>query len=154
MRRFTFYGAVLVASLCSTLPAAAVPADDAAATVQALYHHAMTHFGFDPDIVRSAKPWLTPGLYARLWKKANAPVPKGDAPDIEGDVFMDAQDVPTRFVVLKAATEGDKATVAVNLFWSAEEERHFNVLLERVGGAWKVSDVDYGQDGKLSDLLK
>jgi hypothetical protein len=152
MRRFTFCGALLAASFFSALHVVAVPTDDAAATVQALYHHEMTHFGFDPAIVKSAKPWLTPGLYARLWKKVKEPVPKGDAPDIDGDVFMDAQDVPTRFVVLKAATEGDKATVGVNLFWSSEE-RHFIVLLYRIGGGWKVGDVDYGKDGKLTDLL-
>jgi hypothetical protein len=153
MRPFIFCGAVLAASLFSTLHVIAVPADDAAATVQSLYQNALTHFGFGPDTVTADKPWLTPGLYARLWKKANAPVPKGDAPDIEGDVFMDAQDIPSRFVVLKAAVNDNKATVGVNLFWSAEK-RHYTVLLDKIDGAWKVSDVDYGQDGKLTDLLK
>jgi hypothetical protein len=121
--------------------------------VQALYQTAFTHFGFDTDTVKAAKPWLTPGLYARLWKKANEPVPKGDAPDIEGDVFLDSQEPPTKFEVGDSSVHENKATVGVSVFL-AGEKRHFNVLLERVDGAWKVSDVDYGQDGKLTDLLK
>jgi hypothetical protein len=144
---------LLAASLLSTLPARA--ADDGSPThvVQALYHNATIHFGFDPDIVKSAKPWLTPGLYARLWKKANEPVPKGDAPDIEGDVFMDAQDVPYSFKVDDSSIHDTKATVGVTLVYSSEKRR-YTVLLDKIDGAWKVSDVDYGQDGKLSDLLK
>jgi hypothetical protein len=153
MRRLFFCGAFLAASLFSTLRVVAVPADDAAATVQALYHHATIHFGFDPDIVKSAKPWLTPELYTRLWKKANAPVPKGDAPDIEGDVFLDSHEPPDRFIVLEAAVDAAKATVGITLVYSGEE-RHYTVMLNKLDGAWKVSDIDYGQDGKLTDLLK
>jgi hypothetical protein len=145
---------LLVALALLTSPINAAPDNsDPTNVVQALYHNSMTHFGFDPDIVKSAKPWLTPGLYARLWKKANAPTPKGDAPDIEGDVFMDAQDAPYSFKVDDSSIHDTKATVGVTLVYSSEK-RHYTVLLDKIGGAWKVSDVDYGQDGKLSDLLK
>jgi hypothetical protein len=133
-------------------PLNAAPGDNPTEVVQALYRHEITHFGFDPDIVKAAKPWLTPGLYARLWKKANEPVPKGDAPDIEGDVFLNCQDDPTRFDVEPAVIDGDKARVEVRIYFS-DEKRLCTVLLKQINGAWKVSDVDYGKDGKLTDLL-
>jgi hypothetical protein len=144
---------LLAASLLSTLPARAADDGGPAGVVQALYQSALKNFGFDPDTVKVAKPWLTPGLYARLWKKANEPVPEGDAPDIEGDVFLDAQDLPTRFDVEPAVVHEDRATVGVRVYFSGEK-RHYTVLLDKIAGAWKVSDVDYGPDGKLTDLLK
>src|ERR1700729_4312309 len=81
--------------------AKAAPADNGpAAVVQALYQEAMGNTdGFSLKSVHAMKPWVAPELYARLRKKAkaNEQTPKGDAPDIEGDVILDAQDLPTRF---------------------------------------------------------
>jgi hypothetical protein len=135
---------------------AASEADGATAVVQALYHSASIHFGFTPDTIKANRQWLTPELYSRLWKKVNEPTPKGDAPDIEGDVFLDCQDQPDKFVVGKASINQSAATVDVSLTWggASGEKRHYSVLLKQVDGAWKVSDIDYGKDGKLTDLLK
>jgi len=83
----------------------------------------------------------------------NQPVPKGDAPDIEGDVFLNAQDVPDKFEVGQATIDKDNAKVDVTLRWS-KEKRHYTVLLKQVSGAWKVYDVNYGSDGTLTALLK
>ena len=135
---------------------AASETDSPAAVVQALYHSALIHFGFTPDTIKSGRQWLAPELYSRLWKKVNEPTPKGDAPDIEGDVFLDCQDPPDKFVVGKASIDQTKAKVDVTLTWAggSGEKRHYNVLLKQIDGAWKVYDVDYGKDGKLTDLLK
>ncbi len=127
-----------------------------AAVVQALYHSASIHFGFTPDTVKSSRQWLTPELYSRLWKKVNEPTPKGDAPDIEGDVFLDCQEPPDKWVVDKASIDGTKAKVDVTLHWGggSGEKRRYSALLKQVDGAWKVYDIDYGKDGKLTDMLK
>jgi len=117
-----------------------------------LFRSAKIHFGFDADIVKNYKPWLTPDLYARIEKKANAPVPKGDAPDIEGDLFLDSQEPPTSFEVGKESIDKTTAKVPVTLTWPSEK-RQETVLLKQVDGAWKVYDVDFGKDGKLTDLL-
>ncbi len=137
---------------------AASETDSPAAVVQALYHSAFIHFGFTPDTVKSSRPWLTPRLYSRLWKKVNEPTPKGDAPDIEGDVFLDCQDPPDKLVVGKTSIDQAKAKakVEVTLNWGggSGEKRHYSALLKQIDGAWKVDDIDYGKDGKLTDLLK
>ena len=134
---------------------AASETDSPPAVVQALYHSALIHFGFTPDTVKSYRPWLTPELYTRLWKKVNEPTPKGDAPDIEGDVILDCQDPPDKFVVGKASIDQTNAKVDVTLIWpSSGEKRQYRALLQQIDGAWKVYDIDYGKDGKLTDLLK
>ena len=124
--------------------------------VQGLYHSASIHFGFTPDTIKSNRQWLTPELYSRLWKKVNEPTPKGDAPDIEGDVFLDCQDPPNQVVVGKASIDQTKARVDVTLIWAGAsgEKRHYSAFLKQIDGAWKVYDIDYGKDGKLTDLLK
>jgi len=135
---------------------AASETDSPTAVVQALYHSAFIHFGFTSDTIKSNRQWLTPELYSRLLKKVNEPTPKGDAPDIESDVFLDCQDLPSKFVVGKASIDQTKAKVDVTLIWSGAsgEKRHYNALLKQIDGNWKVYDIDYGKDGKLTDLLK
>ena len=86
------------------------------------------------------------------WKKLNQPVAKGDAPDIEGDLFLGCQEPPSKFEVGEISVDGTKAKVEVTLIWPGEK-RQYTVLLEQVQGTWRVYDVDYGKDGKLTDLL-
>jgi hypothetical protein len=124
-----------------------------AAVTKAAYRTAMAHFGFDQASVKLQQDRLTLDLYGRLLKKINEPVPQGDAPDIEGDVFLDCQDVPTQYEVGEAAIDGTKAKVKVTLHWD-KEKREYSVLLTQINGAWKIYDIVYGKDGTLSDLLK
>jgi len=131
----------------------ALRADDPRAVTKAAYVTAMEHFGFSADTVRHEKPYLAPDLYVALMKKANQPVPKGDAPDIEGDVLFNAQDVPDEYGVWPASIQGSEAEVPVSLRWG-KEKRRYTVHLAQINGAWKITDIDYGKDGKLSDLLK
>jgi hypothetical protein len=134
--------------------AEAAPADNGpAGVVQALYQESMANKdGFSPKSIHAIKEWVAPELYAQLRKKASEPQPKGDAPDIDGDVFLDAQDLPTRFELESVVIAGDKAQVTVALTWSSET-RHYMVFVEQIKGAWKVTNIDFGKDGKLTDLL-
>jgi hypothetical protein len=144
--------ALLLISIPSLRAAAAPAADSPAVVVKALYRSSMDHFGFSPESVKLAKAWVTPELYARLLKKANAPQPKEGPPDIEGDLFLNCQDVPTKWEIGDSSTTAAKAKVNVILHWDSEK-RQYAVLLKQVDGAWKVYDVDFGKDGKLSDML-
>jgi Protein of unknown function (DUF3828) len=143
--------ALLLISI-SGLRAAAPEADSPATVVRALYRSSIDHFGFSPESVKLTKPWVTPELYARMWKKVNVPTPKDDVPAIDGDLFLNAQDVPTKWEVGDASITSTKAKVIVTLHWDSEK-RPYTVLLKQVDGAWKVYEVDFGKDGKLTDLL-
>lgn len=151
--RRRFVTLLLIAS-CSTLPVVAAPATNSPdVVVQGLYHSSLEHFsGFTTDSVKLAKPWVTPLLYKHLLKKASEPQSKGAAPAIEGDIFLDSQEPPTQFVVGKPSIQQTQAKVDIALIWPGEK-RHYTVMLEQVNGAWKVSDVHYGKDGNLTDLL-
>jgi hypothetical protein len=132
----------------------AAPAPDSPAGVtSSLLHTALKHIGFTSDTLKTEKQYITPDLYSRLMKKANQPVAKGDAPDIEGDVFLNCQDDPTGIEIGKATIDHDKATVEVVISFD-QEKQHNKVLLQQVNGAWKVYDIVYDKDGKLTDLLK
>jgi hypothetical protein len=127
--------------------------DDPAALVRALYKIDLKHFGFDKEILKIDRPYLAPDLYAGLLKQANKPVAPGDAPDIEEDVIFNAQELPTHYSVGKASIEGTSSRVGVDLEWD-KEKLHYTVFLRQIDGAWKVTEIDYGKDGKLTDLLK
>jgi len=127
--------------------------NEPAAVTKAAYQTALAHFGFSADILRHQKPYLAPDLYRALLKKANQPVPKGDAPDIEGDVILNAQDIPDKYEVGPATLSGPKAEVPVQLRWGTEK-RHYVVHLTQIDHTWKITDIDYGKDSKLSDLIK
>ena len=146
--------AFALAAALAISPAVADPATDSPATVaQALYRSSLDHFvGFTTDSVKRTKPWVAPELYARLWKKVNEPQPKDEAPAFDGDAFLDCQDPPSTVTAGKFSIDGAKAKVDMKLVWSGET-RHYTVLLEQVAGAWKVYDVDFGDDGKLTSML-
>ena len=153
MKFFRLGIAALLLTSIAMLRVVSAPATDNPATVaRALYRSSLDHFGFSPESVKLDKAWVTPDLYARMWKKVNVPTPKGDAPDIEGDLFLNAQDVPTKMELGDSSIIGTKAKVIVTVHWDSEK-RQYTVLLKQVEGAWKVYDVDYGKDGKLTDLL-
>lgn len=143
----------IAALLLLSIPRMVAASDSPAAVVQNLYRTSLDHFtGFTPESVKLAKPWVAPELYARLWKKVNEPQPKDAAPDIEGDIFLDCQEPPTKFEVGKFSINQTKARVDVTLTWP-QEKRRYTVLLEQADGAWKVYDVRYGKGDKLTDLL-
>jgi hypothetical protein len=146
-------GLLLAGVMMSWVVRAETVANDPVAVTKAAYQVDLAHFGFDANTVQADKPYLAPELYAALMKKAHQPVAKGDAPDIEGDVLFDAQDVPDKYEVGAASLRGIKAEVPVSLRYGTEK-RHYMVRLVQINGAWKIADVYYGKDGKLSDLLK
>ena len=145
--------ALLLALASGAVLRAEADVDSPANVTKAAYHSAMVHFGFSPETLKFEKKWLAPDLYARLLKKANQPVPKGDAPDIEGDVILDCQDPPTSFAIGEATIDGARAQVGVTLNWPGEV-RHCVVLLKQIDGVWKTVDIDFAKDGRLTDLLK
>src|ERR1700743_2913500 len=122
MKRFTGLLLGLIVMLGNLR--AETSADSPVAVTKAAYQTGIAHFGFSPEILRHQKPYLAPDVYAALMKKANQPVAKGDAPDIEGDVILNAQDKPDKYEVGHAYVEGIKGPVPVSLTWGSEKRRY------------------------------
>ena len=147
---------IFLVLLASTgLPVGATPPADGPATVtQGLYQAAMKHPGFSPDSVKAYHPFVTRELFDQLWKEVTKPAPVGDAKDIEFDVITGGQDAPTSFEIGHLSMDPAQAKVDVTVIFSPTEKHTFTVNLTKIEGTWKVYDIDYGTDGKLSKLLK
>ena len=59
-----------------------------------------------------------------------------------GDPFLLAQDIPEQFTVDEATVSGDRASVAINLFWGGNPTPSpRQVDLELIYGEWKITRV-------------
>ena len=144
--------ALLFSFFAVQAPAAEPATQDPAQTVQAFYAYHLKHdMGFGKTQINARKSWLTPDLYALITKVLKKPVPEGDAPDIEGDIFTDSQDTPTAFHVGKATTDKTTAKVEVTFTWS-KEKRKYTVILSQIDHAWRIQDIDYGDRSMTKDL--
>lgn len=154
MKPAPLYFAVLFFFFTIPAPAADKPAPDPAQTVQSFYAYHFKHdMGFGAPEIKARKAWLAPKLYALITKALNKPVPKGDAPDIDGDIFTDSQDTPNSFLVGKATLDKETAKVDVTFIWSGEK-RHVTVILTQVEKAWLIVDIDYGSHRSLIKELQ
>jgi hypothetical protein len=152
--------AALLFALLLSLLALPSPAAETAKTVdpaQAVQSFFDFHFkhsmGFGMPEMKVRKAWLAPDLYALITTVLKKPVPKGDAPDIEGDIFTDSQDTPTSFRVGHASVKDQTARVEVTLQWSGEK-RQLTVLLQQIERAWRIVDIEYGDHRTLTKDLR
>jgi len=152
MKSAAFILALFFSLFAAQSPAAESSTADPAQTVQSFYAYHFKHdMGFGKAQINARKSWLTPDLYTLITKVLNKPVPEGDAPDIEGDIFTDSQDTPTAFHVGKATSDKATAKVEVTFTWS-KEKRKVTVILSQIEQAWRIQDIDYGDRLMSKDL--
>ena len=59
-----------------------------------------------------------------------------------GDPFLLAQDIPEQFTVDEATISGDRASVAINLYWGGNPTPSpRQVHLELIEGEWKITRI-------------
>lgn len=144
---------LLAATLILPFALDAAPADPAKDTVQSLYTAHFKDFdSFGPGL-RKKERWLSKGLlgaihaYQELFTKHP---PKNDADGIDGDLFTDAQDEPSRFTVGGAKVKGDHADVLFTLVFADKkkvyETRKGIAKLVNENGAWKVDNLVIDKD--------
>lgn len=125
-----------------------------AGVVSSLY---AAHFGgdmaFTHESVAAKQPWLTPDLQALLVAELDRPQPEDEPPYINGDPFTDTQEYP---LACKAGDEeivGDTASVNVECTLEGGGTRRIVALLQKVGSAWKLGDLQYEDGRTLRHLL-
>lgn len=156
-RLFALGGLLAALPLCAQpLPASGAGSADAAAAqavVQSLLQqHFKTDMGFSKASVMAKAAQLTPDLQRRLLAQLAKPVPADEVPDIDGDPFTNAQDLPTRFQLEPARLRGAQAEVAVRFSGHGMHER-VRYVLQRVDGQWRVDDLRYADGSTLRQLL-
>jgi hypothetical protein len=135
-------------------PGALAPAGAAEAVVQQfLEAHYAGEMAFLPDSVAAKRGFLSDALAQRIATYFAQPFPEDEPPPINGDPFTDSQDYPTRFVVGQATMASDgRAEVPVRLADAYVERRVIYVLAKAASG-WRIDDLRYEREGRLSDDL-
>jgi hypothetical protein len=138
--------------------AASPPAPDPTTTAKVFYGYYFDHhFPDEAKAMKANKRLFSSRFYAMLMAEFSKPVAAGDAPDLDWDVFTNAQDTPEGFSVGKARIENGIANVAVELLWSPEfkiRKSSVDVILIEVDHEWKIEDFYYpDQKKRLTSFL-
>ncbi|SDR62353.1 Protein of unknown function [Rhizobiales bacterium GAS191] len=109
--------------------------------------------GIDYTSAASVKRYLTPELGALLNKSLQA-TKSGDAPDLDGDPFIDAQDWEITELAIAIAEPGpDRATGTVT-FKNLGEAKTITLDLKKTKAGWRIDDIHWPDDhGTLRKLL-
>lgn len=113
--------------------------------------HFAGNMGFDSTTFLAKRQYLSAGLISAARKYFAKPVPKGDAPDIDGDPFTDSQEYPTRFSVGAAAVTGNTAKIPVK-FSDAFVTKTITYSMAMENGTWRIDDLRY-EGGTLRALF-
>ncbi|MFN8581139.1 MAG: DUF3828 domain-containing protein [Gemmatimonadaceae bacterium] len=120
----------------------------------ALYASHFAHdMGFSRRSIARKRRFLSPSLARLVEVYFRRPVPKGDAPPIDGDPFTDTQEYPSSFRVGEAVSDTVTASVPVTMSVGAEQ-RTVRVMLKRAAGAWRVDDLAYEDGSTFRKLLR
>ncbi len=136
-------------------------ADSPKDVVQAFY---TTHFkDFDsvgPGLHKKER-WLSKGFlgaihaYNQKFAKRNT---GGEQEGLDGDLFTDSQDTPSKFTVGTAAVKGDHAEVPFTLILADKskvyETRKSTAKLVNENGAWKIDNLIIGKDDARKLLVE
>lgn len=75
-----------------------------------------------------------------------------EVPTLDGDPFIDAQDWEIKNLKVVVADTGPGKAAATVTFTNSGEAKTIKLSLVKVGGAWKISDIDWGR-GTLRGLF-
>lgn len=79
---------------------------------------------------------------------------KGEVGVLDGDPLYDAQDMEIKnFAIGKAEVDGAKAKVPVT-FENFGQKKTLTYMLGKGTTGWRISDIDYGQEGTLRSWFK
>ena len=148
--------ALIPIAATNAAPAAAAPVPDPAKTVQAFYDCYFSHHsGCDKRTIKATRQYFTPALYKALLAEFSKPVPKGEVPDIDWDVFTASQDTPVSYKTGKTSARKETATVEIAMVWNSTNDKQTLILhLARSDRDWKIADIYYpGERGTLTALL-
>ncbi len=136
--------------------AAGARADSASAAgrVEALLEqHFGGDMGFNAVTAHAKAPQQSKALNRLMAAYLTKPRPGDEVPPIDGDPYTDSQEYPTRFAVGAAQVRQGRAHVPVR-FADAWSQRVVIFELVREDSGWRLDDLDYGQGGRLSALLR
>ncbi len=148
-----------VLSLAAPLALFAAPARAADPAAQAFIDGIYSQYrgantpGIALDGPGTLQKYFEPSLIALLDKDAAEANKKGEVPKLDGDPLIDAQDWDITDVKSAIVDAGKDKAVATVTFRNFKQAKTVKLDLVKVGGAWKIYDIHYGDGGTLRKLL-
>ena len=136
--------------------AAAARSDDASARafVTAIYdtYRGKNAKGIALDNERTIRRYFEPSLAALIIKDQKDAARHKEAPALDGDPFVDAQDWDIADVdIALADTAADKVTATVK-FRNGDQPTTVVLALTKARGEWRIGDITWQHDGKPETL--
>lgn len=150
-RQFIISGAT-AAALTVTRANAADPA--ARAVVTAIYNSYKGQAGNGISLASAAtiRRYFEPALAALIIKDQKEAESRGDAPALDGDPFVDAQDWEIKsFDIAIEDLAANKARATVK-FQNFDKARTVNLDLIKLREGWRIADITWQRDGASSTL--
>lgn len=124
-----------------------------AAVLEFLRQHMTRNMAFTKGSAARKASMLTESLTRAIAAYFARPVPRDEAPVINGDPFTNSQEYPPGFTVGAVLRAGSRATVPVRF----DEEGRYKVVeyrLQLAGTTWRVDDLHYPDGATFRGLLK
>jgi hypothetical protein len=136
--------------------AASAFADDAAALafVTAIYnaYKGKNAKGISLDNASTIQRYFEPSLAALISKDQKDAARRHDAPELDGDPFVDAQDWDIATVNIALADSTPDKTRATVSFRNGSEPATVVLDLVMIASGWRISDITWQHDGKAETL--
>jgi hypothetical protein len=129
---------------------------DAQAPVrQLLLQHLAEESAFDAARLARLRAWLAPTLRQAFEAWFARPANPDEAPYLDGDPFTDSQEPPAALSLGELRQSGAQAWQTVFVEFDGGIRRSMVYRLQRQPqGDWRISDIDYGHDTTLLQLLR
>jgi len=110
---------------------------------------------FDAARVERLRPWLAPSLSEAFRRWFGRPARPDEAPQLNGDPFTDTQEPPLTLTLGERRRDGALATQVVLVDVGGGRQHRLTYRLQRADdGAWRISDIDYGEGVSLRQLIR
>lgn len=130
-------------------------ADDATPDkfLAAIYHHyeGKNARGVDIQGKKALARYFEPSLAALIAQDEEAAAKRGDAPELDGDPFIDAQDWEITDLKIASKMEGTDKAVAMVSFRNFDEPHSVTVELIKLPVGWRIADIVW-TEGSLRKL--
>jgi len=124
-----------------------------AAVLELLRQHMTRDMAFTKGSAARKASMLTESLTRAIAAYFARPVPRDEAPAINGDPFTNSQEYPSGFTVGAVLRAGSRATVPVRF----DEGGRYKIVeyrLQLAGTTWRVDDLHYPDGATFRGLLK
>jgi len=145
---------VLLGAAAAATAAPALAADAAAAFVTGIYdaYKGKDAHGVPIDNDRAVRRYFEPSLAALIRKDQKDAARHGEAPSLDGDPFVDAQDWEIAAFDIAVTDSAPGKSSATVKFVNAGEPKTIVLDLVKIKNDWRIADITWQRDGKPATL--